>query len=312
MVRERRLVSERWARAWAPGHVTGIFSPQPNGIDPRARGSIGAGLVLAAGVVADVRWNPTGPPRLRLTGNGSTSFPISREVVRRLWLSRDGTLTVRLHHDLPVGQGFGMSAAGALSTALGVALVLGVPRSRAVQTAHLADLYGGGGLGGVAAILGGGLEVRRRPGIPPYGTVIHRPLSKVIFVGVTGDPLPSPALLRSERFLDRVRSAAAPGLDRMLRNPRWNVFLQESERFTDRLRIFPPRLGRLMEALRSSRCPCAQAMFGRSFFAAPKDAAAQKNLQRVTHGRSVRLQPIRLSRGGAKAHLVTPTPASAE
>ncbi len=133
-----------------------------------------------------------------------------------------------------------MSAAGALATALGVAFVLDFPRARAIQTAHLADLFGGGGLGGVAAILGGGLEVRREPGIPPFGRVLHHALTKRVVVGVAGEPLPSPTLLRSKRFLQRLRAAATPGLDHVLRTPRWNVFLDESERFTDRLRIFPP------------------------------------------------------------------------
>jgi pantoate kinase len=205
-----------------------------------------------------------------------------------------------------------MSAAGALATALGVASVLRVPRDRAIQTAHLADLFGGGGLGGVAAILGGGLEVRRKPGIPPYGTVVHRLLSKSVFVGVTGDPLPSPRFLRSERFLGRVKTAAAPGLDRMLRDPRWSAFLEESQGFTDRLRLFPPRLGRLMEALREAGCPCAQAMFGRSFFAAPANSMARKLLLRETLRRSVWVRPIPLARSGAISHLVTSTRSSAQ
>jgi pantoate kinase len=312
VVRERRFTGERWARAWAPGHLTGIFSPQPDARDPRARGSVGAGLVLEAGVVAAVHWNPGGPRRFQLSGNGSATFPISREVVNRLWSVREGSLSVRLHHDLPIGQGFGMSAAGALATALGVAAVLSVPRSRAIQIAHLADLYGGGGLGGVAAILGGGLEVRRRPGVPPYGTVVHRLLSKSIFVGVMGDPLPSPRLLRSDRFLSRLRSAAAPSLDRVLRNPRWSVFWEESERFTDRLRIFPPPLGRLIHALRNSGCPCAQAMFGRAFFAAPNNEATRRSLLRVTRQRSVEVRSIPLARFGARSHLVARSRVPAE
>ncbi|MFZ0891740.1 MAG: hypothetical protein WB778_00350 [Thermoplasmata archaeon] len=312
MVRERRFAGERRAKAWAPGHVTGIFSPQPEAHDPRARGSTGAGLVLGAGVVAEILWNPGGRRRLQLSGNGASTFPISREVALRLWTPREGTLTVRLHHDLPIGQGFGMSAAGALATALGVASVLRVPRDRAIQTAHLADLFGGGGLGGVAAILGGGLEVRRRPGIPPFGTILHRLLSKTVFVGVTGDPLPSPRLLRSESFLERVKMAARPGLDRMLRDPRWNAFLEESERFTDRLRLFPPRLGRLMGALRTGGCPTAQAMFGRSFFTAPVDAKARKLLLGEAHRRSVWIRPIPLARSGAESHLVRLPRLSAE
>jgi pantoate kinase len=261
-------------------------------------------LVLSAGVVAEVRWNPRGPVGLRLTGDGGTAFPISRDVAHRLWKPIGGSLRVSLRHELPIGQGFGMSAAGALATGLGVARVCGLPENRAIQTAHLADLFGGGGLGGVAAILGGGMEVRRRPGIPPFGTVVHRRLTKEIFWGVTGGPLPSPRLLRDERFLERLRSAASPGLARLLRHPQWNIFLEESERFTDRLRIYPPNLGRLLASIRALDCRGAQAMFGRSFFAVPPDAKSQRRLLRLLAQHSVPVHRTSLASSGAWSRLL--------
>ena len=182
------------ARAFAPGHVTGVFRPDASQRDPRARGSVGAGLVLELGVWGKARFSPGARSRVRVVADCRTPLPISEEVARRLAPEASGTLTVRLTHELPIGQGFGMSAAGALATALAVGSLSGRPRSKAIDVAHLADLFGGGGLGGVAAILGGGLEVRTRPGgLPPFGHVTHRSFPPALLVGVIGRPISSPS-----------------------------------------------------------------------------------------------------------------------
>ncbi|HLM70061.1 MAG TPA: pantothenate kinase, partial [Thermoplasmata archaeon] len=196
------------ARAFAPGHLTGVFRPEAGDRDPRARGSVGAGIVLELGAWAEARFTRGGRSILRVEGDGRDSWPISEDVARRLRPDAPGTLVVRLKHELPVGQGFGMSAAGALATALALASISGTPRSQAVQVAHLADLFGGGGLGGVAAILGGGLEVRRQPGVPPYGQVVHRAFRSALLVGVVGPTIPSPSVLRSRAALRRITKAS--------------------------------------------------------------------------------------------------------
>ena len=229
----------RKARAFAPGHVTGLFAPSTGARDPRARGSLGAGIVLEAGVTADAEWRPGPRLRVRLTSDLERRLEISEEVARRLVPPSTGTLSVTLRHSFPLGQGFGTSASGALATALAVAQVTGRSRSRAVEVAHLADLFGGGGLGGVAAILGGGLEVRVRPGIPPFGKVLRRPFLDSVLLGIAGSPIPSPTVLNDRKALARIAAAAA-GLDALTQDPSPERFWDASEAFTDRAWPRPP------------------------------------------------------------------------
>jgi pantoate kinase len=276
--------------AIAPAHLTGIFAPASQARDPRGRGSIGAGLVLDAGVQAQAEWRPAGRAMVRLRSDAVGPLPISHEVARRVLAFRPGHLTIELRHGLPIGQGFGMSAAGALATALATARAVGGPLPEARQIAHLADLFGGGGLGGVSAILGGGLEIRRRPGIPPWGTVRHLPVRGTVFLIVTGAPLPSPQLLGDPRFLARVERAAGPGLDRLIRHPSLVDFLDEAERFTDALQVGPGTVLRWARRLRSDDVAVAQAMFGRSLFARPRTARARLHL--VERLRKARLPAI--------------------
>jgi pantoate kinase len=286
--------------AFAPGHLTGIFSPALAARDPRARGSVGAGLVLEAGVLARAEWRPARRPSLRLRSDAERPLPISEEVARRLLTRRPGALQVTLDHELPIGQGFGMSAAGALATALAVATVTGSSRRHTIEVAHLADLYGGGGLGGVSAILAGGLEVRERPGIPPLGSVKHHPVRGTVFIGVLGEAMPSPELLGDPRFLARVERAAMPGLERLHRQASLGRFLEEAERFTDSIQLGPRSVLRQIHGLRTESTRVAQTMFGRSLFAVAETPKARTQLVRRLTRLGIRSAEIPVARRGAR------------
>jgi pantoate kinase len=283
------------ARAFAPGHVTGFFSPDLRERDPRARGSTGAGLVLELGVVAELEWRPGRSTRTTVSADLDGPLPISTEVARRLVPPRTGPVHIRLTHQMPVGQGFGMSAAGALATAFAVAGTFRIPRQRAVEVAHLAELFGGGGLGGVAAILGGGLDIREVAGVPPYGKVTHRRFGSPVIVGVVGGPLPSPTLLRNAKVLRRIESIVPTVRSAMTEQE----FLEGSERFTDAAGLTSPPLRRLLSAIRSEGGWAAQAMFGRSFFAVPGSPSARRRILLALQRRGVPAVEVRTRRTGA-------------
>jgi pantoate kinase len=290
------------AIAFAPGHVTGIFAPAAHARDPRARGSTGAGVVLELGSRAVAEFRPGERRAVRISSDLNIPLPISEDVARRLFPRDRGVLSVHLTHELPVGQGFGMSAAGATATALAVGAIAGRARAESIAVAHLAELFHGGGLGGVAAIAdGGGLEYRQRAGLPPRGRTVHRALGGRLFVGVVGGSIPSPNLLRNASFLARVERASR-GLNRLLARPGAPEFFDLSERFTDRLGLAPPAVRRVLRALRSRGAWASQAMFGRSFFArvrSPGDRSALVEWLESSGLRAVELAPAR--RG---AHLV--------
>lgn len=296
------------AEAFAPGHVTGLFAPSRSGRDPRSHGSVGAGLVLPLGVTALAELWPSTRSSIRIESDAGQELPISREVALRLLRGRRGALSVRLHHELPIGQGFGMSAAGALATALAVGEVVHAPRSTAIATAHLADLFGRGGLGGVSAILGGGMELRTRPGIPPWGAIEHSPFPWPIFVIVVGSPMPSRALLADAEVARRATRSAAPGLGRLGERATPEGFLRESERFTDAVGLADRPLASAIRRLRGSGARVAQAMFGRSLFAVPLSGAARDRLAGALAVGELRGVELRAARSGARLRSLPPGP----
>jgi pantoate kinase len=288
------------SRAFAPGHITGFFVPELSARDPRARGSLGAGFVLDRGVLATARWDPEGPTRLRVRAVPSVPLPISREVASRLRAGVPGDLEVDLQHALPIGQGLGMSAAGAVATGLAVGQLLGVPAQKIWETAHLVELYLGGGLGGVASLRAGGLELRRRAGVPPWGECRHQGWNRELLLLRTGPPVPSPPLLRSPPFLARVRRAGNRSLARYLRRPSPGAFLRETERFTDALGLAPPDLAESIREIRSPSVAAAQAMFGALLYAVPKRPGGRGEIERVAaRWRTGDLLPVAVGRRGA-------------
>lgn len=289
----------RVAHAFAPGHVTGVFRPDLRSRDPRGRGSVGAGIVLELGVFVEARHVPGEGLRVQVSDAGRGSWPISEEVARRMAHGLRGTVSVRLRHELPVGQGFGMSAAGAVATALAVGGLAHRRSADAVRVAHLADLFGGGGLGGVAAILGGGLEVRTRAGVPPWGRVVHRAFGPALLVGVVGRPIPSPSVLGAPEPLRRITDASV-GWERLGRSPTPAEFFRCSERFTDRAGLASPAVVRAISALRRRGAWACQAMFGQSFFALPRSSISRANCLEWLRSEGVRAVEIHAARSGAR------------
>jgi pantoate kinase len=156
----------------------------------------------------------------------------------------------------------------------------------------------------VAAILGGGLEVRTRPGIPPWGRVIRRPFNSSLLVGVVGAAIPSPRILSNPRAVQQL-GKAAEGLDRLGSRPSVESFFELSERFTDRAGLAPASVRAVVRALRRRGTWAAQAMFGRSFFALPRTPTARRAV--VSWLQRARLPVVEVRASHLGARILPPT-----
>jgi pantoate kinase len=258
------------AEGFAPGHVTGVFVPVVEPKDPLARGSLGAGLVLDKGAWATVKVRKADRPVLHMFKDGGPArLPVTAHALRSLLSSAGGKWSVEtdVSHELPVAQGLGMSAAGTLAASVALAQALNLTHASAVRAAHLAELECHGGLGGISAILGGGVEVRRKAGLPPLGIVERTRSSTPLLIAFLARPLPSPPLLSNPAFLRRVREAGEDLLGE-LPSPPVSVerLFQVSSRFTDALGLAPPLLRKAIDTCRESGALIAQAMLGHTLF----------------------------------------------
>jgi len=190
--------------AFCPGHISGYFR-RIEGDTIATTGSIGAGLVISEGVTV------TAEPSERtsviihqrgraVTGNGS---PLLVDALERL----DVTASIITECILPIGAGFGLSAAALLATLTAVNRLydLGMDREGIAQYAHLAEVEHRTGLGDVAACQGGGRVTRYGPGI--HGFIDRRFDMPGPLYAVSFGPIHTPSVLGSPEQMERVSSA---------------------------------------------------------------------------------------------------------
>jgi len=253
------------AAAFAPAHVSGLFAVHDEAADALAKGSRGAGWSLERGAVARVARAPaTSHGRLRVEGT-EADLPVTRRALDRL--APAVPLDVDLTLQLPVGQGFGMSAAGTLAACLAAAAELGLETDDALAAAHAAEVASGTGLGDAVGSWTGAGEVRTRPGVPPRGHVlrVEPPDDATFLLAVAGEPIPTPKVIRDPTWAARTRQLGDAAVDRIVaarQDGAWQAILQESARFSRDLGLMPPRLAQLGAMLDGLAGTWGQAMLG--------------------------------------------------
>ncbi|MFA5944632.1 MAG: hypothetical protein WC876_09225 [Candidatus Thermoplasmatota archaeon] len=253
------------SRAFAPAHVSGLFAVHDEDPDPLKKGSRGAGWSLDAGAVAQVR--PDDAMRIRIDG-AAAEAPVTRAALERLAPGQDFAVDLRL--GLPVGQGFGMSAAGTLATCLAAADELGLDPEPALEAAHVAEVQSGTGLGDAVGSWFGSGEVRMKPGCPPHGWAlrIEPPEGTRFLFCVLGHAIPTPSIIRDAAWKRKTRDLADPAVDRILaakREGAWDRILLESHSFSDALGLMPDAMRRL-GALLPDGCQWGQSMLGNTMW----------------------------------------------
>ena len=150
---------------FVPGHITGFFTIENHEI-PLKNGSCGAGFLLSKGV----RTTIDDADELVINVNQGDSTVID-EVLRILEIDTNFKITQDIQ--LPIGAGFGTSAASALSLSLALNdfLDLNYPKELCGQIAHMAEVNLGSGLGDVIAQTGHGMVLRVEPGAPGIGKI---------------------------------------------------------------------------------------------------------------------------------------------
>lgn len=150
---------------FVPGHITGFFTIENHEISLK-NGSCGAGFLLSKGV----RTTIDDADELIINVNQGDSTVID-EVLRILEIDTNFKITQDIQ--LPIGAGFGTSAASALSLSLALNdfLDLNYPKELCGQIAHMAEVNLGSGLGDVIAQTGQGMVLRVEPGAPGIGKI---------------------------------------------------------------------------------------------------------------------------------------------
>lgn len=257
------LTESSVGRAFAPGHITGFFEIHDDP-DPRRKGSTGCGIVIDGGIDAVVTAE-VAESEVILDG-----VPVRAETTRSL-IEQLVDLPVRVEciSSIPIGCGFGASAAGALSTAyaLNDALSLGLTSNELVEAVHIAEVNNGSGMGDVEGQYFGGVPIRRSPGCPPYGVLDRVPSPSFEVHCVVLGELSTGCVLSDPGIMKELNSAGRSALSDLLSRPTVPNFMELSKKFTLRCGLASERVLDAIEAVDSAGGMASQAMLGETVFA---------------------------------------------
>jgi pantoate kinase len=253
--------------AFAPGHISAFFEPVYSQQGGEHSGSRGAGIVISLGAISQVTITPTSPQKIDVQINGKPSpAPVTKLALDYLISDTPLRITVNTLVDLPVSQGFGMSAAGALSTTLALANLLNLPRENAIKAAHYAEVQLHTGLGDVLASSFGGIEIRRKAGIPPWGMLEHIPGKYDIVLCVIGKKIETKKILTDTVKLDEIASYGRYCTKKLLQKPTLEHLFSLAWEFTQKIGLADKTVLHAIEAANrygmASMC-----MLGNSVFA---------------------------------------------
>jgi len=173
---------------------------------------------------------------------------------------------VDLRLRVPIGAGFGTSAAGTLASCLALVDAINLPMTLndLGRITHIAEVVNKTGLGTASAMLTGGFVLVTEPGAPGIGSVdrLLYPEDHVVLCAYLG-PISTHDVLSRSDLANRVNPAATRAMASIRRKPELRTFLSEARRFGETVGFQSPNVTRLIEAMVSAGAiGAAQNMIG--------------------------------------------------
>lgn len=276
-------------RAFAPGHVTGFFVVRDDA-DPLRMGSCGAGLSLDDGVYTEVSL----ADRTRIFLNGAESEAPTTKTLIDLLTSQPVRVESRL--SVPIGGGLGASAAGAMSTALALNSLLGLGKTfnELCYAAHVAEVTNRTGLGDVAGMSNGGVEIRLRPGTP--FALDRLPVAPQFIYYVHFGPVSTKGVLSDEAEKRRINASGKQCLKALLTKPTFEEFMRLSRAFAVETGLISARALRAVEAVEAAGGMASMAMLGDTVFSTTPEGLREYGA--VKRSRICPTGPLLVENGG--------------
>ena len=247
---------------FVPGHITGFFTIENHEIKLK-NGSCGAGFLLSQGVKTTI----ADSDELIIDVNQGDCTVIN-EVLGILDIPPEFKITQDIQ--LPIGAGFGTSAASAFSLALAINefLDLGYTKDLCGQIAHMVEVNLGGGLGDVIAQTGHGLVLRTQPGAPGVGEIMSFEHDVSIAWKTFGE-IDTASIIRDSHYKRVISDAGLKYLECFEKNPSLSNFLDFSYRFSNETKLMSQEVKSLVDYFNSMDdiLGSSMAMLGNTAFA---------------------------------------------
>ena len=259
---------------FVPGHITGFFTIEDHDITLK-KGSCGAGFLMSRGVRTTI--SDSDELEIDVNQGGST---VIDEVLKIMEIGTDFKVTQDIQ--LPIGAGFGTSAASALSLtlALNEFLDLGYSTELCGQIAHMAEVNLGAGLGDVIAQTGHGLVLRVEPGAPGIGKIKSFE-HDVCIAWKTFGAIETSSVIQNPRHHQVISDVGLKYLEYFEEKPSLKNFLDFSNRFSNETKLMSDEVKNLVDYFNSRPdiLGSSMGMLGNTVFAFAQNEDAFKNLE---------------------------------
>jgi pantoate kinase len=249
--------------AFCPGHISGYFK-KISGDTIASTGSIGAGIVISEGVTSTVRPSDKTSISIQKKSSIGTSLEIASDspLLSSVLKEMDMTASVITECTLPIGAGFGLSAAALLATLTAANHLFdrGMSSGEIAQCAHAAEVIHRTGLGDVAACQAGGWVIRSGPGID--GRIERRFDMTEPLYAVSFGPISTPAVLGSPALMGKVSSAFPKTMPETIED-----FFLLSRQFSEQSGLITPQVKSIIKRCDAAGVSSAMTMLGNGVFA---------------------------------------------
>lgn len=259
---------------FVPSHITGFFEIIDNE-NPLKKGSRGAGVVMDKGVITDVKLSGKGI-NIKINGKDDPkNITITQKVIEII--KRDYNLDfekISINHkvEVPIGAGFGTSAAFALGTTLAISNIFNLPLTfnKAAQIAHLAELEMSSGLGDVIGEISGGIVLRLKEGAPGIGVtdrLILKESPELYVISKTFGEIKTSDIIEDSVHKERINSIGRDLLLKLIKKPEPQNFMKLSRKFAEKTELMNNDVLETVEILEEETLGASMAMLGNTAFA---------------------------------------------
>ena len=258
----------------------------------RNQGSKGAGFCLEDGVEVSIKRTDNETDKISVTTiDGSTLdgglklYSDLIESFRELFqINEQIDVDVRL--ELPISQGFGMSAAGLLATSLclGEFFDRG-DEGQLARLAHRIERQISGGLGDILGLWAGGCELRTKPGSPPSPGVAQgfSVGCKALLVWDPDGMKHTSGYIDDPSWKKKITLAGEASVNRLMQNPWdigvWDILLQEADKFALESGLLEEKTrADLLDVVltnATTNMSCHLCMLGTSLIVVPRDLSEE-------------------------------------
>ena len=292
--REKERLNLKSAKAFSPAGISSFFEICDTLSDGKPItdlikvGARGGGFGIQKGVTTEVNLSEAEENTINIYINGRNApeAETTRTVVHMLLEKTSEKYHVDVEHwvEVPIGAGFGSSAAGALTTALALSKTLGLnlTYNQLGKIAHIAEVKCKTGLGTVAPLtIGGGCLLTLEPGAPGTAIIDRIPITRdyAIVAGVFGS-IPTKTVLSSPEKRSAVNKWGRQTLEKILAEPSPANFLACCREFAEKTGFATKRVRQLFKvADEAGAIGAAQNMVGEAVHALTTLENAEKVAQ---------------------------------